>query len=238
MVFFLRLFFLSVFFLSCFLVFSFSKVHHLELKIDPSIQKSISEKGIQKKIEKQIQNYKGIPIWKVDLKKIVSDIKKIYNVGNIYSVRRLPNKIIIFLEQDHPIALILKDEKDFFALSYEGDIRYKMNYKQSLDFPILRGKALWKSKNLRKKALEFLSFLPQKGEIIANNISEIKYNKKNNSFLLYLMPNDFIVEWQGDLNLKKVQNINFVLSYMSNENSYKYRLDARFDKKIIVNKIK
>ncbi len=218
--------------------FHFSQIDSIELKIDPTFKKLFVNKKMKNKIKNHLNTYKDKWIWKIDFKSMTKEIKKIYPVGNIYIVRRLPNRIIVFLEKEDPVAIILKDGKDFFSVSYNGEIRHKLNYDQPLNFPVLRTKKLWRNKELRKKIIEFLLFLPKEGFLTADNISEVKYNKKNDSFILYLIPNHFIVEWKGVLNLRKVQNINFVLNYMSKEEHSKYYIDAHFDKKIIVNKSK
>jgi len=217
----------------------FSKIDSIELKIDSSLTQVLKDQKLQQKIKAHLNIYKGIWIWKVNLKNITRELNKIYPVGNIYISRRLPNRMIVFLERADPIAIILKDNHTFFAVSYNGVIRHRLDYHQPLNWPILRGKLLWKNQELRIKIIDFLSFLPQKGLLTASNISEIKYNKKNDSFLLYLISKNFIVEWKGKLDAKKIKNINFVLNYMSpNEYPHKYRIDARFSKKIIVNKLK
>ena len=218
--------------------FSFSQIDSVELKIDPSFKNFSSDKNFQKKIEDRLNTYKGKLIWKVNLKNMTEEIKKLHSVGNIYIVRRLPNRIIVFLEKDDFKVIILKNNKDFFPVSYNGEIRSRLDYNQSLNFPVLRGKTFWRDKELRKKIIEILSFLPKEGLLTAKNVSEVRYSKKNDSFILHLMPKNFIIEWKGLLGLKKIQNINFVLNYMSKEEYPKYYVDARFSKKIIVNKSK
>ncbi len=237
---FIRRLFVLIFFVLIFYfgLFHFSQIDSIDLKIDPSLTEFFANKNFEKKIKNHLSTYKGKFIWKVNLKKMIEEIKKIYTVGNIYIVRRLPNRVIVFLEKDDPVAIILKNNKDFFSISYDGEIRYKLDYNQSLNFPILRGRNLWRNKKLRKQVMEFLSFLPREGFLTLESISEIRYNKKNDSFILYLIPENFTVEWKGSPSLKKIQNINFVLNYMGKEGYLNYYVDARFDKKIIVNKSK
>lgn len=217
-------------------VFYFSQVRVVEVHADSALQ-DIDKKKNFTKIETHLNSYKGRPLWRVNLKKITHEIKTSYPFGDIHIVRQWPDRLVVFLSQIKPTLLILKKNK-FYSVSYEGEIQLEIQPSQSLDFPVLRGEAFWKNKELRKKAVHFLNSLPEQGLLTSQSISEINYHKKNKSFLVYLMPYGFLVEWRGELHPKRIQNINFVLNYMQEKGGSSYHIDARFPRKIIVNKSK
>ena len=134
--------------------------------------------------------------------------------------------------------MLLRDNGVLYSVSFQGDLQARLPIYQSLDLPILRGKAFWSSRVLRQKVIQLLSQIPETGLLNPKNISEVIYNKKNSSFLFVLISNDLILESQKEISSKRINNINFVLNYLVQKNIKRSRVDARFDKKIIVNKHK
>ena len=109
-----------------------------------------------------------------------------------------------------------------------------------------------RARGLRKQAAEFALALPEKGLLRAENISEILYNKKNKSFVFFLIPGDVVLEAKAPATNQKIKNINFVLEYMERNGADKarpaaksrrraagggWRVNAISEKKIIVSAI-
>lgn len=232
-VFIISLFFLGILIFAFF--FHFTKIEKIDLKIDSqSVDFHISEKT-KKKIISELTIYKGKKIWQVDLDNIASKISKNYPALNVHIVRQIPNHIIVFLKQRGSAALLLKDSGGLYTISFDGKLQNQLKTYQALDLPILTGKEFIKNQSLRKKAIQLLSHLPERGLISSYNTSEVIYNKKNSSFLLILVSNNFTIELVDKASPKRLNEINFVLNYLIQKNIKRSRVDARFDKKIIVN---
>lgn len=217
--------------------FYFSRIDSFELKIDPSLYKISESTRIKKKITDYLNSHKGEFTWLLDLKQVAKQLRKIYPAGDIQIVRKLPNKILVILEKEQAF-LIIKNKTQFYSVSFEGAIGAAIDQGQPMDFPILRGDKFWKNKNLRKRIIEILVKLPGQGEMSLKNISEIKYLSKNDSFLLFLVSHNFAVEIKSLIRLQQINNINFVLNYLIKKKMLAQHVDSRFDKKIIVNKLK
>ena len=232
-IFLLSLFFLGILVFSFF--FQFTKIENISLKVNPQLKDSHFTETIQKKINLKLNDYKGKKIWKVKLENIATDIKKIYPALKIQVTRKLPNRIIVFLQNKDSVALLLKDNGGLYPVSFQGELQTRPSLNQSLDLPILTGKFFEKNKALRKKAIKLLLRFPEKGLLISKNVSEVIYNKKNSSFLFVLIPNYLVLELLEDLSSHRIKNINFVLNYLIQKGVKGSRVDVRFDKKIIVN---
>ena len=227
--------------------FYFSKVIFLELKAEPALQETDEYRQAQRKIKDYLKTYRGRAMGKLDLKSIAEGAARIYPAAEVYALRRFPNRLIVFLKQSAPSLLLLKGKGDFYSVFSDGSVRAQRSWNQSLDFPLLRGKSFWESEELRKQAADFMSSLPDSGWLRAENISEILYNKKNGSFVFFLMPKNFVLEAKSPVSAQKVKNINFVLEYLyQKERSQKdkkqkgnggYRVNAMLEKKIIVSSI-
>jgi len=159
----------------------------------------------------------------------------LYTWAEVHVTRKLPNRLVVFLEKKDIALLLLKDEEFFYSVSYEGKIGVKRGLGESLDFPVLRGDIFWNDSFLRKRALSIFLSIPKNNRTFSTqNISEITYNKKNDSLFFYLIPGHFILELRKQLSPMQVQNIDFVLNYLNQRGKQEGIIDARLDKKIIV----
>ena len=213
----------------------FSKISIVELKTDGKLKNIKSYTKQEEKILSFLNSYKGQFLWQADLKKIVKKINGFYLGTEVYVVRRFPNRLIVSLKKKNTALLLLKEGEFFYSVSYEGEIGSQRNREESFDFPILRGSAFWNNLQLRKRVLSILSSLPKKDVFFSiQNLSEISYNKNNDSLFFHLISGHFILELKGQLDSKKIKNIDFVLNYLDQYGHQRGFIDARFDKKIIV----
>ena len=220
------------------LVFSYSKINSIELKADSKIRNQASYKKVNPKIIDYLKQHKGQYLWGIDLRDIAEKIESIYLEGEVQVQRKWPNRLVVFLKEETTFLLLLKQNHLFYSVSQEGHIGVKKNRTDSLNFPILRGKAFEKSFQLRQRVLNVFFDLPKTASFFSmENISEVLYKQDNDSLLFYLVSDYFIVELKKPPSLKKINNINFVLNYLRKQDRMEALIDARLDKKIIVKKL-
>lgn len=213
----------------------FSKISSVELKTDQDLKNTSSYAKKEKQILSYLNSYKGQRIWTVDLKALVQKINDLYWGSEVYAFRKFPGQLVISLKKKSTALLLLKAGATFYSVSYEAEIGSLRNTGESFDFPILRGTHFWNSLSLRKKALFILSAIPKEGQVFSvQNVSEISYNKLNDSLYFYLISHPFILELKKRPNSEKIKNINFVLNYLNQQGAQGGLIDARLDKKIIV----
>ncbi|MCZ0932455.1 MAG: FtsQ-type POTRA domain-containing protein [Oligoflexia bacterium] len=226
-------------FLTCMLLFFVSKIHFIELKADSKTKTQALYTEAKPKITAYLNNYKGRYLWRINLKEIAKKIESIYLEGEVHIQRKFPNRLIVFLKEETAFLLLLKQDHRFYSVSPDGHISGQKNRTDSLNFPILRGKAFEKNLQLRQRVLDVLFETPKKGDSFSlENVSEILYNEKSDSFLFYLVSDYFIVELKAPPASKTIKNIDFVLNYLRKQGRTKALIDAQLDKKIIVKKIK
>ena len=240
--------------------FYFSKAEVLELRASPALQQAGGYRRARQKIEDYLKAYKGRAMGRISLKRITEDVSRIYPAAEVHAARRLPRRLTVFLSQGSPLLLLLKGKNVFYSVFSDGTVRAQRGWDQSLDFPLLRGKSFWRRAGLRKRAAALVSSLPKKGWLRSENISEILYNKKNDSFVFFLISKNFVLEAGDPMTAQKAKNISFVLNYLDqlNDDDQKegesqsgaktgrgqknsaasrgggYRINALLEKKIIV----
>lgn len=215
-----------------------SKISFVDLEVEPRLKAIQSYQTKEDKIVYFLNSHKGQFLWGLDLKKLTKQIHDFYIGMDVHVSRKLPNRLVVSLKQKRAVLLLLKEGKWFFSISSEGEIGAKKQVGESLDFPVLRGDSFWKKPELRRRVLALVSLLPLSGSPFSvQNISEISYNQANDSLFFYLIPGRFILELNDQLFQKKINNINFVLRYLNQEENPGGLIDARMDKKIIVKKL-
>ena len=213
----------------------FSRISLVKLKVDEKLKANKIYMTKDQEILSYLNNYKGQWLWSVDLKELVKKLNSIYLEAEIHVVRKFPSQLNVALKKKSTALLLLKEGELFYSVSYEGEIGSPKNIEESFDFPILRGNSFWNDLQLRQRVLSVLSVLPKEGQTFSiQNISEISYNKSNDSLFFHLIFHPFILELKDQPSPKKIKNIDFVLNYLHREKNQGGLIDARLDKKIIV----
>jgi len=219
----------------CFFVFAFfSRPLSFELK-----KENLADHNDfpEDKIQNHLKQYKNHFLWQVPLKKILEEIEEINPGLDLYMQRRYPNQLIISFKKKETALLLLTTESDLYSVAQDGSLGTQKEKTDSLNAPILRGKNFEEDRTLRKKALEFLKPIPPKNFIFSlENLSEILYEKKEESFLIHLSTQPLFIKLPPLLSNQKIKNIEFVLKYLQKEGKTHSFIDASFDKKIIVKK--
>ena len=105
--------------------------------------------------------------------------------------------------------------------------------KQDIDLPILRGANFHKDEVLRGKAVALLREVPDRGLFSKQNISEIRYEKKN-GFILHLVNRNTLVKLGKDNFVQKSSFIERAMSYLESQRLEGRVIDARYSKKVVV----
>ena len=161
----------------------------------------------QTKIMALTETYKHKYFWQISFKKLAQKLQKTDKELDIRLKRKYPGQLIVFVSKKKTALLLLDANKHFYSVSCEGLLGPKRKPKEDLDFPILRGSALKTDLKLRQKLLKILEFLPQNKDFCRDNLSEIVYNKPNQSFLFYLKSHRFVLELKSVPLFTESQNI-------------------------------
>ena len=190
----------------------------------------------KKKLLSLVEKYKNRSVWSVSLKEIALEVQELYPSKKARVKRKLPDKIEVYLEESLPAFLILTEKGKFYPVSFEGVMGSPLSAHELLDLPIARGALFKKDKNLRLQTVRLLKTLPEQEIFSSENISEIMYRPKRESFILFLIPHYFVLEVKTPWSKRQIENINFVLNYLIQKEEKASHIDARFPEKIVVRK--
>ena len=209
----------------------------IELKVDSKLKQQPGYLKKEYKILSYLNNYKSQQLWRLNLKKILQDIENMSLGIKVYARKKYPDYLIVFLNKKQTALLLLKTDHTFYPISHDGELGIKKNLQDIPNVPILRGIPFEQNKTLRQRILKLIDQIPKQGNgFSSQNISEVSYHKKHDSFLFYLSTGLLILELKAPLSKQKIKNVDFVLNYLKKIGRQKAFIDARLDKKIIVKK--
>lgn len=189
---------------------------------------------LSQKLRKKIQPYIGHWMWNLSIHKLKTIIQSDPKAGQVHILRKWPARYEVYLLSEEP-SLILIGDKGFYPVSARGNLAAAISFDEIKDLPFLRGVFFIKDSKLRKKAVDLFLYLPKEGQFSQNNISEIKYSKKDQSFYFYLLEQGFPVRVRDSVSGFRPDRVNNVLKYLIHK-KIKWRvIDARFAQKVIVN---
>jgi len=183
--------------------------------------------------KKSLNDVTGKPIFLFSLKEAYKKLTKDPRVKDIKLQRKFPNQINIDLIPKQVMASMMSFKYGLHALTKEGDVLPVKYSKQDIDLPILRGSNFHKDEALRVNTIRLLSEIPDKGLFSKQNISEVRYDKKN-GFIIYLNGQNSIVKLGKNEFKKKSSYIERAMSYLESQKMEGRVIDARYSKKVVV----
>ena len=170
-------------------------------------------------------------------KKIKSIIKSEPFVMSEYIIKVWSkNSYYIGIKPAQSGAFVLHSDGLLYPVSLNGALLAPLDSLEHMpDLPILRGISFFKSRPLRRQALDFLNLLPmENGALNRKHISEINYSPKDKSLNLVLSQNGKVIRMGHFLNEKKVRRVARVLAFLEQKNILWKQMDARLNKKVVV----
>lgn len=172
-------------------------------------------------------------LWEIDISKIVSEIKRKSWVEDVQLTRLFPNRLEVGISLKKVDAVFVDDAGIWMPVANDGTMLAKSSKSLIPDVPYLRGRRFYDSKELRKRAIEFLHLFPSSGNLASNQISEVFYEPKSGFEVLLAKSGTRVIFGQEALELK-LKRVGKVLEYLEAKEIRGRVIDARFEKKILV----
>ncbi len=188
---------------------------------------------IKARVEPIAADVMGMQMWQLSLPTLEKQIKLDKRISEVEISRRLPNQLDLKITPHLPVAVFLKDAHLILPIAKDASLLPAMATFKSFDLPVMRGKELFESQDLRAQAIEILDNLKSTSEFSSKNISEITYDKKLGFTLTLAHQGEKIILGESDL-LAKSKRIEKVLSYLQREGIRGRVIDGRFSKKVVV----
>lgn len=210
------------------------RIHNIEITLDENKDPSFMFKDVKQSLDKKLQRLLGQYVWSVDLENILNFIETDRRVKDAKVTRILPNTIRVIIEPRSAIATILGNESHvLFPIAADGKILPAVEASEAIDNPILRGEIFLKSEDLRKKAIDFLSVLPEAGSLSRASISEIYFDKIKGISLTLKKSGTEVIIGNDDYKIR-ASEVSRVVHYLDSQQMVGRVIDARYSKKVVV----
>jgi hypothetical protein len=188
---------------------------------------------VRPQLEKQVSKYVGKSLWELDIFEIEKELETLPWVQNIIITRRFPSDLHIEIEPKKIVANIIKTPSKVQPVAYDSTLLSDVEITKAPSVPILSSKHFVRSENLRKKALQFLSELPEEGSFSYREISEIS-PFRNDEFQVLLKNSKALVLINVENVPIKAERISRVIEYMDPSEMKGRVIDSNFSKKVLV----
>ncbi len=172
-------------------------------------------------------------LWQINIRDIISKIKKKPWVQEARVRRVFPNKLEIDLALQKVGLIYISDRGERYPISSEGSILPRISERHLPDVPLLRGRKFLDDADLREDALLLSSQLPITGPLSRPMLSEIFFSPRL-GFELLLSESSFRVILGQDNYELKLKRVAKVIEYLNAKNIQGRVIDARYEKKILV----
>lgn len=189
---------------------------------------------IQASLTAQMQVYEGRYFWQIPLEKVFAMAIADKRVKKVSIYREFPSKVHIRIEPHTPVLSYLGRDGRIYPVAMDATLLPALPANEAPDLPILRGDELKDEPELRERAIELLTSIPEDGGYLRKKtVSEILYTKKD-GFKVFVSGFGSEVK-MGDTDFgPKVSRVQKVLSYLDSQNIKGRVIDARFSKKVVV----
>ena len=124
----------------------------------------------------------GDGMFKVDLKDLSQNLKKLSWVDQVFVERRLPSSILISIRERKPLALL--DNGSLYGVDKDGRILSPSDALLNQDLPLISGVSFnagavgtTQTAQVLKPALDFFSFMAKKDNVLAHDVSEVNLSE-------------------------------------------------------------
>lgn len=184
-------------------------------------------------IEMRLKKLKGEFLWEVRIKEVMRELYQDTRIGEVHLMRKLPNILYVRVLPRQSMVLILDDAGDLVPVAPDASLLPALKPSEAPDAPILRGKEFIEDEELRKKAVQMVKEIPEKGVFSREAISEIRHSKKE-GFWVSLIQSGVRVKIGEDQVAEKSQRVARVLNYLEAEDLKGRVIDASLSKKVLV----
>lgn len=211
----------------------FFNVENIELTWLESENSNLHLESQIQKLNASLEVYRGYSLWSLDLKKISSTLMQESWIEDLHLVRVWPSTLRLQL-RPQKISLVYKNQSgQFFPITPQGALLDPIDLKSVPDVVLLTGEIFQKKEALRKKAVQVISEIPERGSFSRQTIAEMSYDERD-GFWMELMKNHLRVKVGEDEITRKSLRVSQVVEYLKSHEFEDRVIDANLSQKVLV----
>ncbi len=189
--------------------------------------------SLKKNLNSQLEKFKGKSLLQIDLSEVVKIIANEKWIRNFEVQREWPNTLKIKINKFDIVMLYWDENNDVFPIFENNEMLDKIHKNQIPDRVHLYDRKVALQKDLRKKTIDLIQRLPEKGPLNQNEIAEVGYNKKT-GFWLQLIKKDLLIQMGEDKIEIKSERVSNVMEYLESKQIDARVIDANLSQKVLV----
>lgn len=209
------------------------KLKSIQLVLEDQVSNKSYFNSLANQTEQQLNVFLNRSLFDVDLKsmaKIISDQKWI---ENFEIQREWPDSIKVKVNSNDLVMLYWNEKNEIFPIFSNNEILEKVSKKDLPDAIHTYDKKIATQKELRKKVIEVIQKLPDKGPLNAKMIAEVGYDTKA-GYWFQLIKKDLLVKMGEDKVELKSERVSNVIEYLETKQIDARVIDANLSQKVLV----
>jgi cell division protein FtsQ len=211
----------------------FFNLDKIQIVVENSEGQSHFIKPLVRDLDHEINSYRGVSLWQLDLNKIAAQVSAHPWVQHVALARRWPAQLEIMVVPREVKLLFVNSDGSLSPIVEDGSFLPAVSAKEAPDVSLLEGKIFLRDLKLRRQAVAIISAIPKEGRFSRKTISEVSYNSKE-GFWTTLIQTGLRVKL-GEENIPlKAARVGQVLEYMETRDLQARVIDADLSKKVLV----
>lgn len=187
--------------------------------------------SVTQDLQKELEDLRGQSLLELNVRSVEKDLRRQPWV-RAYSIKKIWPSSLLVLMDFHQGKARMKRGKEFFVLTDSGLVLPLLNESQKR-LPVLVGANFMHSESLRSQALRFLSELPAKGALAADQISEIRFDERS-GFMIRIQSSPARIEMGKQSFTLKAARAQQVLDYLQTRQLEARVINTNLSKKVLV----
>ncbi len=196
----------------------------------------VAESSLQERLASLVEEYRGKPVWEVDLTRVRASIARDEWVKDVLISRTFPNQVRVLVRPKTVALIFVNKQNQFRPVVEDGSLlaALKTGATATLpDVPLLRGEIFAKDQGRRHEVVKFINALAERGPVGVANISEVGWSTDDGYTLTLIQPKVEVKLGEERVDLKALR-VAQVLNYLAANNLKGRVIDASFSKKVLV----
>ncbi|MCC2678721.1 MAG: cell division protein [Pseudobdellovibrio sp.] len=220
----------------------FFKIKNVELRVNTmESQKSYVEPRLNQ-LRNKLESIKGISLWKAPLSEISKTIKdekwiktfqlsRVWPSGILLEIQADDVAILVFPRGDEPSSI--GEASQIKPITKSGKVLEKINSKYAPNAIVTHDSDLLISEKVRLGALNVIAALPESGNMSAEQVAEIGFDRKEGYWIKLLNSETKVNFGEEQFEIKSAR-ISQVIDYLESRNLKARVIDANLSKKVLV----
>lgn len=210
----------------------FFNLAEIKISFEEEMQNPQYYKPLVEDLQNEMHSYLGLSLWKLPFSEISEKVSRKEWIKKISVVRNWPSTLTLEIRPQSVVAVYVSEGNKFYPMNELAEFLKNIPPTQTPDVVLLRGSQFSKIE-IRKKAIDLLEQLPEKGSFSAKEISEISYEAQS-GFVVTLVKSGIKVLMGEDQFAIKSNRVSQVIEYMNSHHIKGRVIDSNFSKKVLV----